>query len=151
MEQLAASQTFRCILATVLAVGNFLNGCKVGALISSFVLSMFNVVLKINKYFVFLSHFNMLRPAVLSWVTLASCPRWEIRTPANPCCTTSVCYCYSSTHNPLTSTLTSLLLLKLARCVVKLTCVSWGCIRQHLSLWEDYLNNKKAEITNDWF
>lgn len=29
MEQLAASQTFRCILATVLAVGNFLNGCKV--------------------------------------------------------------------------------------------------------------------------
>ncbi|KAM6909568.1 FH1/FH2 domain-containing protein 1 [Xenentodon cancila] len=28
MEQLAASQTFRCILATVLAVGNFLNGCK---------------------------------------------------------------------------------------------------------------------------
>lgn len=29
MEQLAASQTFRCILATVLAIGNFLNGCKV--------------------------------------------------------------------------------------------------------------------------
>ncbi|XP_055362304.1 FH1/FH2 domain-containing protein 1 isoform X2 [Betta splendens] len=28
MEQLAASQTFRCILATVLAIGNFLNGCK---------------------------------------------------------------------------------------------------------------------------
>ncbi|XP_058638811.1 FH1/FH2 domain-containing protein 1 isoform X2 [Onychostoma macrolepis] len=28
MEQLAANQTFRCILATVLAVGNFLNGCK---------------------------------------------------------------------------------------------------------------------------
>ncbi|XP_016116033.1 FH1/FH2 domain-containing protein 1-like [Sinocyclocheilus grahami] len=27
MEQLAANQTFRCILATVLAVGNFLNGC----------------------------------------------------------------------------------------------------------------------------
>ncbi|XP_054866768.1 FH1/FH2 domain-containing protein 1-like [Amphiprion ocellaris] len=26
MEQLAASQTFRCILATVLAIGNFLNG-----------------------------------------------------------------------------------------------------------------------------
>lgn len=29
MKQLAASQTFRCILATVLAIGNFLNGCKV--------------------------------------------------------------------------------------------------------------------------
>lgn len=29
MEQLSASQTFRCILATVLAIGNFLNGCKV--------------------------------------------------------------------------------------------------------------------------
>lgn len=29
MEQLAANQTFRCILATVLAIGNFLNGCKV--------------------------------------------------------------------------------------------------------------------------
>ncbi|XP_054914624.1 FH1/FH2 domain-containing protein 1 [Poeciliopsis prolifica] len=28
MEQLAGSQTFRCILATVLAIGNFLNGCK---------------------------------------------------------------------------------------------------------------------------
>ncbi|KAL0970093.1 hypothetical protein UPYG_G00237060 [Umbra pygmaea] len=28
MEQLAASQTFRCILATVLAIGNFLNGRK---------------------------------------------------------------------------------------------------------------------------
>uniref|UniRef100_A0A8C9X309 FH2 domain-containing protein n=1 Tax=Sander lucioperca TaxID=283035 RepID=A0A8C9X309_SANLU len=28
MEQLATSQTFRCILATVLAIGNFLNGCK---------------------------------------------------------------------------------------------------------------------------
>ncbi|KAM8897423.1 FH1/FH2 domain-containing protein 1 isoform 2-T2 [Spinachia spinachia] len=28
MEQLAASQTFRCILATVLAIGNFLNGCQ---------------------------------------------------------------------------------------------------------------------------
>ncbi|KAI4808130.1 hypothetical protein KUCAC02_000198 [Chaenocephalus aceratus] len=28
MDQLAASQTFRCILATVLAIGNFLNGCK---------------------------------------------------------------------------------------------------------------------------
>ncbi|XP_070710781.1 FH1/FH2 domain-containing protein 1 [Pempheris klunzingeri] len=28
MEQLAASETFRCILATVLAIGNFLNGCK---------------------------------------------------------------------------------------------------------------------------
>ncbi|XP_037614118.1 FH1/FH2 domain-containing protein 1 isoform X2 [Sebastes umbrosus] len=28
MEQLADSQTFRCILATVLAIGNFLNGCK---------------------------------------------------------------------------------------------------------------------------
>ncbi|XP_034020600.1 FH1/FH2 domain-containing protein 1 [Thalassophryne amazonica] len=28
MEQLAASQTFRWILATVLAIGNFLNGCK---------------------------------------------------------------------------------------------------------------------------
>ncbi|XP_073764009.1 FH1/FH2 domain-containing protein 1 isoform X2 [Danio rerio] len=28
MEQLATNQTFRCILATVLAVGNFLNGCK---------------------------------------------------------------------------------------------------------------------------
>lgn len=28
MEQLAASQTFRFILATVLAIGNFLNGCK---------------------------------------------------------------------------------------------------------------------------
>ncbi|KAL7841873.1 hypothetical protein SRHO_G00255640 [Serrasalmus rhombeus] len=28
MEQLAANQTFRCILATVLAIGNFLNGCK---------------------------------------------------------------------------------------------------------------------------
>ncbi|XP_013883774.1 FH1/FH2 domain-containing protein 1 [Austrofundulus limnaeus] len=28
MEQLASSQTFRCILATVLAIGNFLNGCK---------------------------------------------------------------------------------------------------------------------------
>ncbi|XP_018543411.1 FH1/FH2 domain-containing protein 1 [Lates calcarifer] len=28
MEQLAASQTFKCILATVLAIGNFLNGCK---------------------------------------------------------------------------------------------------------------------------
>ncbi|XP_040886882.1 FH1/FH2 domain-containing protein 1 [Toxotes jaculatrix] len=28
MEQLAASHTFRCILATVLAIGNFLNGCK---------------------------------------------------------------------------------------------------------------------------
>ncbi|XP_029932115.1 FH1/FH2 domain-containing protein 1 [Myripristis murdjan] len=28
MEQLAASQTFRYILATVLAIGNFLNGCK---------------------------------------------------------------------------------------------------------------------------
>ncbi|XP_035530855.1 FH1/FH2 domain-containing protein 1 isoform X2 [Morone saxatilis] len=28
MEQLSASQTFRCILATVLAIGNFLNGCK---------------------------------------------------------------------------------------------------------------------------
>ncbi|XP_029531918.1 FH1/FH2 domain-containing protein 1-like isoform X1 [Oncorhynchus nerka] len=30
MEQLAANQTFRCILATVLAIGNFLNGCKAG-------------------------------------------------------------------------------------------------------------------------
>lgn len=29
MEQLSASQTFRYILATVLAIGNFLNGCKV--------------------------------------------------------------------------------------------------------------------------
>lgn len=29
MEQLSASQTFRHILATVLAIGNFLNGCKV--------------------------------------------------------------------------------------------------------------------------
>ncbi|KAL1272045.1 hypothetical protein QQF64_031061 [Cirrhinus molitorella] len=28
MEQLAANQTFRCILATVLAIGNFLNSCK---------------------------------------------------------------------------------------------------------------------------
>lgn len=28
MEQLSNSQTFRCILATVLAIGNFLNGCK---------------------------------------------------------------------------------------------------------------------------
>lgn len=28
MEQLSASQTFRYILATVLAIGNFLNGCK---------------------------------------------------------------------------------------------------------------------------
>uniref|UniRef100_A0A3Q3GLT9 FH2 domain-containing protein n=1 Tax=Labrus bergylta TaxID=56723 RepID=A0A3Q3GLT9_9LABR len=28
MEQLSANQTFRCILATVLAIGNFLNGCK---------------------------------------------------------------------------------------------------------------------------
>uniref|UniRef100_A0A3B5LDD7 FH2 domain-containing protein n=1 Tax=Xiphophorus couchianus TaxID=32473 RepID=A0A3B5LDD7_9TELE len=28
MEQLATSQTFRCILATVLAIGNFLNSCK---------------------------------------------------------------------------------------------------------------------------
>lgn len=28
MEQLAANQTFRCILATVLAIGNFLNGVK---------------------------------------------------------------------------------------------------------------------------
>lgn len=28
MEQLSASQTFRFILATVLAIGNFLNGCK---------------------------------------------------------------------------------------------------------------------------
>ncbi|XP_054457955.1 FH1/FH2 domain-containing protein 1 [Anoplopoma fimbria] len=28
MEQLATSQTFKCILATVLAIGNFLNGCK---------------------------------------------------------------------------------------------------------------------------
>lgn len=28
MEQLSASQTFRCILATVLAIGNFLNGHK---------------------------------------------------------------------------------------------------------------------------
>ncbi|TKS93143.1 FH1/FH2 domain-containing protein 1 [Collichthys lucidus] len=28
MEQLSASQTFRCILATVLEIGNFLNGCK---------------------------------------------------------------------------------------------------------------------------
>ncbi|KAI1888675.1 hypothetical protein AGOR_G00187580 [Albula goreensis] len=28
MDQLAANQTFRCILATVLAIGNFLNGCK---------------------------------------------------------------------------------------------------------------------------
>ncbi|XP_028330518.1 FH1/FH2 domain-containing protein 1 isoform X2 [Gouania willdenowi] len=28
MEQLAGSHTFRCILATVLAIGNFLNGCK---------------------------------------------------------------------------------------------------------------------------
>ncbi|XP_023695285.1 FH1/FH2 domain-containing protein 1 isoform X2 [Paramormyrops kingsleyae] len=28
MEQLTASHTFRCILATVLAIGNFLNGCK---------------------------------------------------------------------------------------------------------------------------
>uniref|UniRef100_A0A3B4H050 FH2 domain-containing protein n=1 Tax=Pundamilia nyererei TaxID=303518 RepID=A0A3B4H050_9CICH len=28
MEQLAASQTFKYILATVLAIGNFLNGCK---------------------------------------------------------------------------------------------------------------------------
>ncbi|XP_076867928.1 FH1/FH2 domain-containing protein 1 [Brachyhypopomus gauderio] len=28
MEQLASNQTFRCILATVLAIGNFLNGCK---------------------------------------------------------------------------------------------------------------------------
>ncbi|XP_060922570.1 FH1/FH2 domain-containing protein 1 [Limanda limanda] len=28
MEQLAGSQTFRCILATVLAIGNVLNGCK---------------------------------------------------------------------------------------------------------------------------
>uniref|UniRef100_H3CPQ1 FH2 domain-containing protein n=1 Tax=Tetraodon nigroviridis TaxID=99883 RepID=H3CPQ1_TETNG len=28
MEQLSASQTFRSILATVLAIGNFLNGCK---------------------------------------------------------------------------------------------------------------------------
>lgn len=31
MEQLAASQTFKYILATVLAIGNFLNGCKVSA------------------------------------------------------------------------------------------------------------------------
>jgi len=29
VEQLATSQTFRQILATVLAIGNFLNGCKV--------------------------------------------------------------------------------------------------------------------------
>ncbi|KPP61789.1 hypothetical protein Z043_120071, partial [Scleropages formosus] len=28
MEQLASNHTFRCILATVLAIGNFLNGCK---------------------------------------------------------------------------------------------------------------------------
>ncbi|XP_068164582.1 FH1/FH2 domain-containing protein 1 [Antennarius striatus] len=28
MEQLSASQTFKCILATVLAIGNFLNSCK---------------------------------------------------------------------------------------------------------------------------
>lgn len=34
MEQLAASQTFRYILATVLTIGNFLNGCKVGDLFS---------------------------------------------------------------------------------------------------------------------
>ena len=29
VEQLAGSQTFKQILATVLAIGNFLNGCKV--------------------------------------------------------------------------------------------------------------------------
>ncbi|MCI4394906.1 hypothetical protein PGIGA_G00174240 [Pangasianodon gigas] len=28
MEQLATNQTFHCILATVLAIGNYLNGCK---------------------------------------------------------------------------------------------------------------------------
>ncbi|MGH0118611.1 UNVERIFIED_CONTAM: hypothetical protein FKN15_047591 [Acipenser sinensis] len=28
MEQLVGNKTFRCILATVLAIGNFLNGCK---------------------------------------------------------------------------------------------------------------------------
>lgn len=29
MEQLAKNQTFRCILATLLAMGNFLNGSQV--------------------------------------------------------------------------------------------------------------------------
>lgn len=32
MEQLSASHTFRYVLATVLAIGNFLNGCKVSIL-----------------------------------------------------------------------------------------------------------------------
>lgn len=60
-----------------------------------------------------------IRPVGLNWVTSASCPRWGTHTLDSPCCTTSACCCCSSTHNPLTSTLTSLLLLKLARCVIR--------------------------------
>lgn len=60
----------------------------------------------------------MLRLVVLSWVTWGSCPRWGTHILASPCCTTSVCSWCSSTHNHLTSTQTSLLLPKLARCVV---------------------------------
>lgn len=46
MEQLSASQTFRCILATVLAIGNFLNGCKVRACL---LLSLLCTFLRIDE------------------------------------------------------------------------------------------------------
>ena len=81
----------------------------------------------------------MPRPGVLSWVTWGSCPRWGTRTPASLCCTTSVCYWCSSTRSRLTSTLTSLLLLKLARCVAPTVCVcvfiSQGCLLHCIWVW----------------
>lgn len=59
------------------------------------------------------------RLVVLSWATWESCPRWGTRIPASLCCTTSACSCCSSTHNLLTSTLTSRPSLKQARCAFK--------------------------------
>lgn len=51
MEQLSASKTFRCILATVLAIGNFLNGCKVSVQIPFFTKHLFFCILYANFAF----------------------------------------------------------------------------------------------------
>ncbi len=49
MEQLSASQTFRRILATVLAIGNFLNGCKVSVMWSQSFWSICIAFLCVNE------------------------------------------------------------------------------------------------------
>lgn len=61
MEQLSASQTFRYILATVLAIGNFLNGCKVSSW-----LNYVSRTCTIEIEYIRKVHFPLLRLVVLS-------------------------------------------------------------------------------------